>query len=136
MILKELKKIRDELKESAASYDEAFKDTAIIATQSLLSQEQIIDDELNKNQKTTVEKSQGKILPQTLTKEYFLDKYGSLKKAKEAYQNTYGNKKYGRSWQDFLAAVSELPLIKKQELTLEERITRIENILKSMGHEL
>ena len=38
-----------------------------------------------------------------IDKQYFLDKYGSLKQAKSAYKEIYGDRQYGRSWSDFIA---------------------------------
>ena len=77
-----------------------------------------------------------KLLSQGLDKEYFLDKYGSLKNAKEEYKKIYPKTKYGKSWKDFLEAVQNLPPIENGSLTVEERITRIEDILRAMGHDL
>ena len=128
MVLSKLKKIRDELEESAKAYDKAFKNTALIAAESLMNQQQKINAksrELNH-----------KLLSQGLDKEYFLDKYGSLKNAKEEYKKVYPKTKYGRSWKDFLAAAQDLPAIANIPLSLEQRITRIENILRTMGHDL
>ena len=152
MVLNKLKKIRDELKESAKSYDEAFKNTALIAAESLVSQQKLLDaDEVavgfaegqrsnfdlnHSNQDKILAGSKNQLLSQILTKEYFLEQYGSLKNTKEAYRKVYGKKKYGKSWQDFLAIAAELPLIEKPALTLEERVERIENILKNMGYKL
>ena len=128
MVLSKLKKIRDELEESAKAYDEAFKNTALIAAESLMNQQQKINAksrELNH-----------KLLSQGLDKEYFLDKYGSLKNAKEEYKKIYPKTKYGKSWKDFFEAVQDLPPIENCSLTLEQRITRIEDILRAMGHDL
>lgn len=134
MVLDKLKKIRDELKESATSYDEAFKNTALIATESLMTQQQLLDAELNKSKPSY--NTNKKTLVSTLNKEYFLERYGSLKKAKEAYKQIYGQKKYGKSWQEFLTVANELPLIQQPMLTLEARVEKIENILKSMGYKI
>ncbi len=137
MVLNRLKKIRDELKQSAKSYDEAFKNTALIAAESLVTEQQLLDAEpSHKSKLKLLANETNKLLPQTLTKEYLLKKYGSLKNTKEAYKKVYGQKKYGKSWQDFLAVAAELPLIEKPVLTLEERVARIENILKTMGYQL
>lgn len=137
MVLNKLKQIRDELKESAKTYDEAFKNTALIAAESLVAQEQLLNNELQENShKLTSGKIEHKTLPITLNKQYFIEKYGSLKKTKEAYTKAYGKKKYGKSWQDFLAIATDLPLIEKPVLTLEVRVTRIETILNSMGYKL
>lgn len=128
MVLNKLKKIRDEWEESAKAYDEAFQNTALIAAEALMNQQQ----KLNSNYQ-----AQGdRVLSQSLDKEYFLNKYGSLKKAREEYKKIYGQKKYGKSWNDFLQVVKELPTLEKPSLTLEQRITRIESILRSMGHQL
>lgn len=78
MVLNRLKKIRDELKESAKSYDEAFRNTALIAAESLVTQKQLLDAELSHNSKPKLlGNGTNKVLPQTVTKEYFLQKYGS-----------------------------------------------------------
>jgi hypothetical protein len=127
MVLNQLKKIRDELKESAKAYDEAFKNTAIIATEELINRQQLHN---------STEQVNSKVLIQGLDKEYFIKKYGSLQKTKEEYKKVYGQKNYGISWQDFLKVAKELPLIEQPILTLEQRIERIENILRTMGYEL
>jgi hypothetical protein len=127
MVLNQLKKIRDELKESAKSYDEAFKNTAIIATEELMHRQQLHDN---------TQQVSSQVFPQSLDKEYFIKKYGSLQKTKEEYKKVYGQKNYGRSWQDFLKVAKELPFIEQPVLTLEQRIERIENILKTMGYKL
>jgi hypothetical protein len=137
MVLNNLKKIRDELKESAKSYDEAFKNTAIIAAESLASKHQFLEPELNCNSpQISLTNTNSKKLQPILTKKYFIEKYGNLKNTKEAYKKVYGQKSYGRSWQDFLTVAAELPLIEQPALTLEQRVTRIENILKTLGYEL
>ena len=128
MVLSKLKKIRDELQESAKAYDDAFKNTALIAAESLMDQQQKIN-----LQSAAIDQ---KALPQNLDKEYFLGKFGSLKKAKQEYKKLYPKIRYGISWQDFLKAVQNLPSMEKNSLSLEERITRIENILRTMGHDL
>ena len=127
MILNQLKKIRDELKESAKAYDEAFKNTAIIATEELINRQQLHNN---------TEQVNSKVLLQGLDQEYFIKKYGSLQKTKEEYKKVYGQKNYGRSWQDFLKLAKELPLIEQPIFTLEQRIERIENILRTIGYEL
>lgn len=127
MILNQLKKIRDELKESAKAYDEAFKNTAIIATEELMHRQQLNDN---------TDRVSSKALPQSLDKKYFIKKYGSLQKTKEEYKKIYGKKNYGKSWEDFLKLAKELPLIEEPIFTLEQRIERIENILKTMGYKL
>jgi hypothetical protein len=124
MTLNKLKQIRNELKQNAEIYDEAFKNTALIAAQGLASQQKALNGDCNK------------ILTQSFDKKYFIKKYGSLKTAKHEYQKKYGNKNYGKSWNDFINVVKELPLLEQSNLTLEQRIERIENILRSMGHQL
>ncbi len=137
MVLNKLKQIRDDLKESANSYDKAFKNTALIAAENLVVQEQLLNKELKENSdKLTSDNIKHKTLPVTLNKQYFLEKYGSLKKTKEVYKKAYGKKKYGKSWQDFLAIAADLPLIEKPVLSLEARVARIENILNTMGYKL
>ena len=128
MVLSKLKKIRDELEESAKVYDEAFKNTALIAAESLLNQQQGINHKASKIDQ--------KLLSQRLDKQYFLDNFGSLKKAKEEYKKRYPKTKFGRSWQDFLEVVQNLPSRENKSLSLEQRITRIENILRTMGYQL
>ena len=134
MILEELKQISKELKDSAKSYDNSFKNTAIIATEGLINQQ-----EKNKVLNSCTQTS---LLPdkvshnQSFDKNYFVNKYGSLKKAKEEYKKLYGEKNYGRSWKDFLSIVNQISPIEQPVLTLEQRIKRIEDILISMGYEL
>ena len=128
MVLSKLKKIRDELEESAKVYDEAFKNTALIAAESLMNQQ----EEINAKSRIIAQK----LLSQSLDKKYFLDNFGSLKKAKEEYKKRYPKTKFGRSWQEFLEAAQNLPSIANNSLSLEQRITRIENILRTMGHQL
>ena len=133
MILNQLKQIRDELKSSADAYDNAFKNTALIAASELAKQTQPDQNNVLGNEQ------QCKLnLNPVLDKEYFIAKYGSLKNAKAAYQEIYGKQKYGRSWAEFIAiakkSVSVSPDAKT--LTLEERITRIENFLISLGYQL
>ncbi|MBE9168172.1 hypothetical protein IQ238_11835 [Pleurocapsales cyanobacterium LEGE 06147] len=127
MVLNQLKKIRDELKESAKAYDEAFKNTAIIATEELINRQKLHDN---------TQQVSSKVLAKSLDKGYFIKKYGSLQKTKEEYKKIYGQKNYGRSWKDFLKVAKELPLIEQPIFTLEQRIERIENILRTMGYEL
>ncbi|GAB4235095.1 MAG: hypothetical protein Kow0049_19370 [Stanieria sp.] len=127
MLLNELKKIRDELKESAKSYDEAFKNTAIIAAEELMNQQPI-----NNN----TQQINNKFLAGNLDKDYFIRRYGSLQKTKEEYKKIYGQKNYGKSWQDFLKVAKELSLKQQPSLTLEQRIERIENILRNLGYDL
>ena len=123
MVLNKLKKIRDEWEESSQAYDRAFKNTALIAAEVLQEKQNILD-------------SKEQLLAVNLDKAYFINKYGSLKQAKVAYKKAYSDRKYGRSWQDFLKIARELPPPDKPCLTLEQRVTRIENILKGMGYQL
>ncbi|MEM8673866.1 MAG: hypothetical protein AAGF83_08340 [Cyanobacteria bacterium P01_G01_bin.67] len=134
MVLNQLKQIRDELKSSAKSYDTAFKNTALIAAselskkQTLLEQTPIVDS-----------KQQTKLNSNLIfDKEYFIANYGSLKNAKVAYQKLYGKQKFGRSWSEFIAIAQKLALAssKSKTLTLEERITKIENFLVSLGYQI
>jgi hypothetical protein len=124
MTLNKLKQIRNELKQNAKIYDEAFKTTALLAAEGLAEQQKLLKSDDNK------------ILNQSLDKKYFIKKYGNLKTAKEEYKKIYGDNNYGRSWDDFIKIVQKLPLIEKPNLTLEQRIERIENILRNMGYEL
>ena len=97
----------------------------------------LLEKELNQNSEQKIaNKNSKRLLSPPLDKQYFIEKYGSLKKTKAAYNKAYGNKKYGKSWQDFLAIAAELPLIEQPVLTLEARIARIENILITMGYKL
>ena len=136
MVLDKLKKIRNELQNSAEAYDNAFKNTALIAAQELSDRSLKID-----NLQPSVNLASDNILngkpslQLTLNKKYFLDKYGSLKNAKAAYQKQYGKQKYGRSWAEFIAAVKQLNTAQTQELSIEARITKIENYLKKLGYE-
>ena len=125
MSLNKLKQIRKELKQNAETYDEAFKKTALLAVEGLSDRQKYINS--NKSNHA---------LPQNLDKKYFIKKYGNLKVAKEEYKKIYGDNNYGRSWKDFINAVKELPIIEEVELTLEQRIVRIENILRGMGYKL
>lgn len=127
MLLNELKKIRDELKESAKLYDEAFKNTAIIAADELMNRQQINNNTQQVN---------NKFLAENLDKDYFIKRYGSLQKTKEEYKKIYGQKNYGKSWQDFLKVAKELSLKQQPSFTLEQRIERIENILRNLGYDL
>lgn len=146
MILEELKQISKELKDSAKSYDNSFKNTAIMATEGLIKQQELFNTHQNKEQLLTEDKKTNLLSSevsrhQSFDRKYFIDKYGSLKKAKEEYKKLYGKKNYGRSWRDFLNIVKQLPSkeqpAKEQPvLTLEQRIKRIEDILISMGYSL
>ncbi|MEL6441168.1 MAG: hypothetical protein AAFQ80_18185 [Cyanobacteria bacterium J06621_8] len=135
MVLNQLKQIRDELEKSATSYDNAFKNTALIAATELASQAKTIEQ----NQTSLGSSQQNKIsLKPVLDKKYFIAKYGNLKKAKTAYQETYGRQKYGRSWAEFIAIAQKLASESPQAktLTLEERITKIENFLVKLGYQI
>ena len=135
MVLKQLKQIRDELKESAKSYDNAFQNTAIIAATELANQT-IISDQ-NQTPLSSSQKNKTSFNP-VLDKEYFLAKYGSLKNAKIEYQKIYGKQKYGRSWSEFIVIAQKLVSKSPNSttLTLEERITKIENFLVSLGYQI
>ncbi len=132
MVLNQLKQIRDELKQSGDAYDAAFRNTALIAAQELVSQEQQL-----KSDRQTLSN-----LKQDLDKQYFITNYGSFKNAKIAYHQIYGQQKYGRSWSDFIAVAKKLtasdgvPLtLPEQTLTLEQRVTKLENFLSSLGYQ-
>lgn len=133
MVLNQLKQIRDELKSSADTYDTAFKNTALIAASELAKQTKPDQSKILGN-----EQHNKLNLNPVLDKEYFIAKYGSLKNAKTAYQEMYGKQKYGRSWSDFIDKAKKLASVspKAKTLTLEERITKIENLLISFGHQL
>ena len=128
MVLNELKQIRDDLKKSAERYDNAFQNVALIAAEELVDRENKIK-QLDRN--TTV------LLNPTpsLNKQYFLNKYGSLKNAKAAYTKMYGKQKYGRSWLDFIAVAKKLDLAEQPVLTLEDRINKIEKFLVTLGYQ-
>jgi hypothetical protein len=130
MVLNKLKQIRNELKNSASTYDTAFKTVALAAAEELVEEEKQLKQQLNSNLKTLLN------LNPTLDKQYFIAKYGSLNNAKVAYQKIHGEQKYGRSWSDFIAVAKKLSLPEQQALTLEERVTRIENFISSLGHQL
>lgn len=138
MVLNKLKQIRDELKASAVAYDNAFKNTALIAAREL-SDRDIQNNEGQSLANTTplipIEDSKSD-LNYNLTKEYFLQKYGSLRNAKLAYQEIYGKRKYGRSWSNFLVVAKQLNIDRIEKLSLEARITRIESFLKQLGYQL
>ncbi|MGL5871126.1 MAG: hypothetical protein ACRC2R_01950 [Xenococcaceae cyanobacterium] len=126
MTLNKLKQIRNELKQNAEIYDEAFKNTALLAAEGLAENQKYLNGtDINK-----------KKLVQNLDKTYFIAKYGSLKRAKEEYKKIYTNTNYGKSWDDFIKVVKELPLIEQSYLSLEQRIEKIENILRRMGQDL
>lgn len=128
MVLNKLKQIRDELKNSADTYDTAFKNTALMAADELVKEEKQLKEQLKSNQHLFN-------LNPSLDKQYFIDKYGSLKNAKAAYQKIHGEQKYGRSWPDFLTVAQKLSLPEQPALTLAEKITKIENFLSSFGYQ-
>jgi hypothetical protein len=127
MVLNKLKQIRNELKNSANTYDTAFKNVALIAAEELVEEEKQLKKQLKSKQHLFN-------LNPSLDKQYFLDKYGNLKNAKAAYQKIYGEQNYGRSWSDFLTVAKKLSLPEQPALTLEERVTKIENFLSSLGY--
>ena len=138
MVLNQLKQIRDELKNSADAYDLAFKNTAIIAAQELVD----INCQNQDNQSQNILSPNDSNLDRPpsnpdLNKQYLLEKYGSLKKAKLAYQKKYGKQKYGRSWSEFIAVAKQLASsnVEQKELSLEERITKIEAFLRILGYQ-
>ena len=127
MVLNKLKQIRNELKNSADVYDAAFKNTALIAASEL------VKNTVNLNE----DREDSPSLNKVLDREYFTAKYGSLKNAKTAYLKIYGKQKYGNSWASFIAVANKLASSSQPKtLTLEQRITRIENLLRSLGHNL
>lgn len=134
MVLNQLKQIRAELKNSADAYDSAFKNTALIAAEELVNQEKKINDQ--PSQRCLNPTSNQHCSNQSLDKEYFIAKYGSLKQAKAEYQMIYGKQKYGRSWSDFIAVANQLSSSKLIKLTLEQRVTKIENFLSRFGYQL
>ena len=130
MVLNQLKQIRDDLKKSAESYDEAFKNTALIAAESLLGQQ---------NRSNNQRHNHNQVLNPSLEQEYFIKKYGNLKQAKAAYKKIYGEQKYGRSWESFIKIARELLPIEESEksiLTLEQRLEKIEKFLETLGYKL
>ena len=138
MVLNQLKKIRDELKSSADAYDNAFMNTALIAASELSELVDQTKPEQKDQPKLLInnQQSQSNLNP-VLDKEYFIAKYGSLKNAKAAYQEMYGKQKFGRSWSDFITVARKLTSAspKAKTLTLDERITKIENFLISLGYQ-
>jgi ElaB/YqjD/DUF883 family membrane-anchored ribosome-binding protein len=128
MGLNKLKQIRNELKNSADTYDTVFKNTALMAADELVKEEKKLKEQLKSNQHSFN-------LNSSLDKQYFIDKYGSLKNAKAAYQKIHGEQKYGRSWSDFLTVAKKLSSPEQPALTLEERVTKIENFLSSLGYQ-
>ncbi len=138
MVLNQLKQIRDQLKNSADAYDSAFMNTALIAASELSE----LADQTKQHQKEPTkllinnQQSQSSLNP-VLDKEYFIAKYGSLKNAKAAYQKMYGKQKFGRSWSDFIAIAQKLTSASPEPktLTLEDRITKIENFLIALGYQ-
>jgi hypothetical protein len=137
MVLNQLKQIRDELKASADKYDRAFKKTALIAAQELTEQERNIVNEQHQSS-LNVSNSKAIVLSSnnSLNKQYFIKKYGSLKNAKAAYQKRYGKQKYGRSWSDFISVAQKISDSNSQKLSLEDRIAKIENFLVILGYQL
>ncbi len=135
MVLNQLKKIRDELKSSADAYDNAFMNTALIAASELADQTK--QDQKDQPQLFINNQQSQSSLNPVLDKEYFIAKYGSLKNAKAAYQEMYGKQKFGRSWSDFITVARKLTSAspKAKTLTLEERITKIENFLIGLGYQ-
>lgn len=142
MVLNQLKQIREELKNSADAYDRAFKNTAIIAAQELNDQDRKTNNQSNQHN-LNFNSSQGNkfSLNPTFDKEYFIKKYGTLKNAKLAYQEIYGEQKYGRTWLDFITVAKKLDVAKKanisksEELSLEVRIDKIEQFLITLGYQ-
>ena len=130
MVLNQLKLLREELRNSANAYDNAFKNVTLIAAEELVKEEKKIKVDVNNNRLPLTTSSVD------LDKQYFVDLYGSLKDAKAAYTKIHGKQKYGRSWSDFVAVARTLDVPKQQALTLEERITKIENFLVSLGYQL
>ncbi|MEL6988916.1 MAG: hypothetical protein AAGK97_13975 [Bacteroidota bacterium] len=131
MVLNQLKKIRNELRHSSETYDAAFKNIALIAAEELVQSEQNLKRQLNNQPQACLNSASDK-----LDKEYFLNRYGSLKNAKAAYKEVYGKQNYGRSWSEFIAVANKLSSPKPQVLTLEERITKIEKFLCTLGYHL
>ncbi len=136
MVLNQLKQIREELKNSSDAYDRAFKNTAIIAAQELSDQDSKTNNQSSQTN-LNFNNSQGNkfSLNPTFDKEYFIKKYGSLKNAKLAYQEIYGEQKYGRTWSDFITVAKRLDVSKSEKLSLEARIDKIEQFLKSLGYQ-
>ncbi|MEL6581418.1 MAG: hypothetical protein AAFQ14_16885 [Cyanobacteria bacterium J06621_12] len=136
MVLNQLKKIRDELRDSAEVYDAAFKNVAIIAAEELVQSEQNLRQDSKQQLNTQQHRASLNSVPNKLDKKYFLNRYGSLKNAKAAYTQAHGQQNYGRSWADFVTVAKKLASPKPQTLTLEERITKIEEFLCSLGYQL
>ena len=128
MVLNELKQIRNELKDSAECYDDAFKKVALIAAEQLVKEENKIK-QLDRDRPVLANSTPN------LDKQYFLNKYGSLKNAKAVYTKMYGEQKYGRSWSNFIAVAKKLDLAEQPVLSLEDRITRIEKFLVTLGYQ-
>lgn len=143
MVLNQLKQLRDELRNSADAYDTAFKNTALIAATELAEREKHFNNEQLNNKQLLNKANDLSDLKPVMNKSYFIDKYGSLKNAKAAYQKIYRQQKFGRSWSDFLAVVKELPITSTPTITstsktltleaIDERITKIENFLMGLG---
>ena len=128
MVLNRLKQIRSELVDSAERYDNAFKKVALIAAEELVKEENRIK-QVDRNEFVLAASNS------SLDKQYFLNKYGSLKNAKAAYTKKYGEQKYGRSWSDFVTVAKKLDLAEQSVLTLEDRITKIEKFLVTLGYQ-
>ena len=128
MVLNRLKQIRSELVDSAERYDNAFKKVALIAAEELVKEETKIK-QVDRNEFILATSNSN------LDKQYFLNKYGSLKNAKAAYTKMYGEQKYGRSWSNFIAVAKKLDLAEQPVLSLEDRITKIEKFLVTLGYQ-
>ena len=136
MVLDRLKQIRDELKNSAELYDDAFKNTAIIAATELNNRKNKSSD-CDKQPKLDSSNPlfHQSTLNSNLDKKYFVARYGTLKNAKSAYQKMYGKQNFGRSWSDFIAVVKTLTFTKPETSTLEARINKIEKFLQTLGYQ-
>lgn len=128
MVLNKLKKVRNDLKNSADNYDAAVMNIAAIAAEELINSEQQLQQQINERQPKPA-------LYAALDKQFFLNRYGSLKNAKAAYNKIYGKQNYGRSWSDFINVAKKLDSPLKLTLTLEERIAKIENFLITLGYQ-
>lgn len=142
MVLNQLKQIREELKNSANAYDRAFKNTAIIAAQELNDQDRKSNNHPNQANLNFNNSQNNKFsLNPTFDKKYFIKKYGNLKNTKLAYQEIYGEQEYGRTWSDFIIVAKKLDVSKKSDIckseksSLEVRIDKIEQFLKSLGYQ-
>jgi hypothetical protein len=124
MVLNQLKQIREELKNSADAYDRAFRNTAIIAAQELNDQDRKTNNQSNQAN-LNFNNSQGNkfTLNPSFDKKYFIKKYGTLKNAKVAYQEMYGEQKYGRTWSDFIAVAKKLDVSKKSNVSKSKELS-------------